>query len=437
MSKRRAPTQAFPARKRAPPASLVWPDCTCKSCDPSPWNARKHDENAEDKDAPFRSTKYKNVGLIVELPDVHCYDTHNLAEAVKGSVEELSVTGNNLSSREKAFNEWKAWMQIHRHDEADVMTGPRLSYLFALLNEMLFWGCLRNCSVVRRNDLTKAGSMKVGRTDTAKTRATKSPYNFKRPELKTRYPITVISMDPKSCGKDRGFRQDGNLKDKIKETPYIVSILLYEMCHAIIETYSCQGCHSADVKSGYGHQCTSKKCSKLYNINAGPSGHGRAFATMAKAIEDNSLRLLGFRVALRHLEDIRLELYEKDGWRPSECDGQNFFSEYDQEPILNLINVAIDAHTKSEKATVVKRTIDSAWKEFENSPNDDYVWEDNDYFEDENETVDAEQLEEGEHDEEGEQDEDAEQDEEGEQGEDHPSQEELDVEDGWSHRLRK
>ena len=69
----------------------------------------------------------------------------------------------------------------------------------------------------------------------------------------------------------------------------LLRTLLHEMCHAFLMQYSC--C--------MGISCGSEKCRRLYQTNGGVAGHGRAWQYLAKAIEDEAPRLLGWnRVCL-------------------------------------------------------------------------------------------------------------------------------------------
>lgn len=94
----------------------------------------------------------------------------------------------------------------------------------------------------------------------------------------------------------------------------ILSTLLREMCHAFLGCYCCED----------GNDCGTAECSALNKTNFGATSHGRAWQTLAKAIEDVAPRLFpDIRIDLGRREAMVKEI-EKGKFRPSECDIRDF-----------------------------------------------------------------------------------------------------------------
>lgn len=62
------------------------------------------------------------------------------------------------------------------------------------------------------------------------------------------------------------------------------------MIHSYLSRYTCYPWRRV--------QCAIGSCGQSYSIHLGVSGHGRAFQYIAKAVEDNAVRLLGISCAL-------------------------------------------------------------------------------------------------------------------------------------------
>ncbi|KXT05606.1 hypothetical protein AC578_5618 [Pseudocercospora eumusae] len=69
-----------------------------------------------------------------------------------------------------------------------------------------------------------------------------------------------------------------------------IRVILHEMVHAFLSRYTCYPWHTVE--------CASGRCGQSYRVHVGVSGHGRAFHYIAKAIEDDSFRLLGLQLPL-------------------------------------------------------------------------------------------------------------------------------------------
>ncbi|KAK5701004.1 hypothetical protein LTR97_005523 [Elasticomyces elasticus] len=89
----------------------------------------------------------------------------------------------------------------------------------------------------------------------------------------------------------------------------ILCTLLHEMLHFFLVAYSCPGSRRDGC-------CDANICAFL---NGGAASHGRAWMHMAKSIEDEMPRLLGFTGRLGRQECAISEI-RKFGFRPSACD---------------------------------------------------------------------------------------------------------------------
>jgi hypothetical protein len=337
-------TDNLPMAANANTQTINAAPCGCSACAPDNYRNLPHAGKPDVPSAPFRSAEYKKEGFCVGLPDVCAYEALGLATAVAKSI---ISRGAYTAAKRHALADWKVWNAEHQNDSHERMTGPRLAYLFALLNEIFFWGSIRNTTVVlRARELLGSSEYNLAYTDWPALRDDTDASRFSG--ALSDYPIATIHLDPFACERDRRRR---NLTGRLMETHRIVGVLLHEMCHVYLGQYACKGIHAGCKTCGFAHACASAACGHLYvaNVNA---GHGRAWHTLAKAIEENCERVLGIRTRVRGLADLRNELRRVEGWRPSRCDVQRLFPGFDEDRLLGWVDCVKGAHEGGDEGEV-------------------------------------------------------------------------------------
>lgn len=106
----------------------------------------------------------------------------------------------------------------------------------------------------------------------------------------------------------------------------ICCTILHEMGHAFLGRYGCLG--------GDGSACETALCRQVNKLSQGRTGHGRAWQYLAKAIEEKLPDVLGFKGRLGRQECMLQEL-DALGFRPSECDISNLYSDFGRLVRLN------------------------------------------------------------------------------------------------------
>ncbi|KAF2433402.1 hypothetical protein EJ08DRAFT_707900 [Tothia fuscella] len=336
-------------RENTVPVPTTGVDCQCIECRPNLYTPYPHTNDPSHADAPFMSEGQRHQGFAVNLPDACGYSVDALARALEKSISENS----NTPRKESAIKEWKRWSKTNQNKSYHIMTGPTLSYLFALMNEIFFHGAIRNTTIVSRfGELCSEPGRAFPRaafTDFPAIWAEDSSEQQEGSEEVERaifepglsdYPMALIHLDVEACA---GKRQYSNYIYRIKEVHSIIGTLLHEMCHVILELYSCKGIHGGSKNAGFAHICRERICGQIWLMNV-VAGHGRAWQRLAKCVEENCETLLGIKTKVRSFGSLLDELRRPQGWRPSRCDIQKYFGNVDEDRMVKYIKQIIDAH---------------------------------------------------------------------------------------------
>jgi hypothetical protein len=152
-------------------------------------------------------------------------------------------------------------------------------------------------------------------------------------------PFAQILIDPAYCWSEKKHKSDNIFLSTC-------SCLLHEMCHAFLGLYGCERTNNPDDADWcIGADDNDSPCKLHRNDNNGAHGHGRAWHTLAKAVQDRSAALLGTRLKLFGIPDAKLEIKgeladgdsDADRWFPSKCDLDTFFSKADAAALRKII----------------------------------------------------------------------------------------------------
>jgi hypothetical protein len=302
----------------APPKKTESVRCTCRDCSPDYYKDDRHN-NPTAKFATFR-TRFAGAncnGRYVE-EDFKFYEYLSLSQACAQSfVESAKLT----KRQDEALNTWNALKD--KQAAKNIVSILALRTVLSIFDELFFAGSLQCVVVVTKSRILDGDTQLYG--------ITSYPKNW--------HPSAQILIDPKYCwtGKDSTHKSDNIFLTTC-------GCLLHEMCHAFLGLYGCDRLapSSSDDKDEERPKpwCVDgddTPCTRYRNDNLGAHGHGRAWHTLAKAIEDSSAALLGTKIKLFNSRDAILEISaplesgdtEADRWLPSKCDLEKLFSSED------------------------------------------------------------------------------------------------------------
>jgi hypothetical protein len=329
---RRANTSPSPVSSTPTVSTFRLPACTCDDCNKRLYPEKRHGNGIPSqpgsRTAPFRSESLKHYTAFY-LNDVSRYESLTLVNAV---IDWLDQEIKAYTPRQRAaIDEFKLWQADHANDEYGKVSLSHLKYIVGLFNEIFFWGSLRHLDV----RLARKDSGSIAYTQCANVDRADYPEGYSM-----EIPVPTIYVNLATIAEERkalGLHDVEEVGTSITEIEFIYSQLLHEMCHAFLLVYTCCGTLHGENSWTLHQRCDKPEaCTALAKDNHGMSGHGRAWFRLTDFVEENSVKILGINLKLKGLPDLFVELESIDGWVPSQCDFNKFFSRADAEYLENI-----------------------------------------------------------------------------------------------------
>ncbi|KAF2398416.1 hypothetical protein EJ06DRAFT_107450 [Trichodelitschia bisporula] len=264
--------------------------CTCRACSPHMYGDPAIDPHHVNPNNP--RTHFRTRRKLERSQFQRC-EPLALAHAASASFER---DVSNFSARQKAALEKLNNMP----PLLNPITRPVAAEIIKHFNEIFFLGAIRNLKFKLQPDLARKSS------------AVGYAHFPRRDASRIMYPELVFDPDTRAS-------PDND----------ITATILHECVHVFLSQFSCDTSDGFYIwyKAPQDFQlpnCGSSECPILVADNSGLTGHGRAFASLATAIERSARRVLGRPIDLCAWMGAEDEIL-MDAWRPSPCDLNNFF----------------------------------------------------------------------------------------------------------------
>jgi hypothetical protein len=247
------------------------------------------------------------------------YEYLKLAEACAASF----IGGKQLTIEQtEAQDAWRALKD--GQSSSRIISSLTLRQAMAIFDELFFHGSLQGVTlVVKRKPIYDGAEQLCGITTYI--------------DRDSWIPMAQILIHPKHA-----FEYSKHKGDNLFLSA--CACLLHEMCHAFLDMYGCNDCKPSEWRNGCSKNADST-CNRTHTDNVGQRGHGRAWHTLAKAIEDSATDLLGTTMRLYNFEDVVSEINGTDAkskaianrWIPSDCDINKFFSKDEARVVRSAI----------------------------------------------------------------------------------------------------